>query len=139
MGDPMKKYIITLFVILAALLLCLASCRPGTVEPVPTPGDIEPVFTPGNVEPVSTPGSTEDVTPTPEPTEEPTAIPTSTPTEEPTKEPDAEPTDAPAATEAPQKKGCGSALGGISAFVVLAAAGFGAALAIPRRNRGKKE
>ena len=96
-GDPMKKYIITLFVILAALLLCLASCRPGTVEPVPTPGDIEPVFTPGNVEPVSTPGSTEDVTPTPEPTEEPTAIPTSTPTEEPTKEPD--PTEEPVIEE----------------------------------------
>ena len=97
MGDPMQKYIITLFVILAALLLCLASCRPGTVEPVPTPGDIEPVFTPGNVEPVSTPGSAEDVTPTPEPTEEPTTIPTSTPTEEPTKEPD--PTEEPVIEE----------------------------------------
>ena len=89
----------------------------------------------------ATPEPTEapTATPTPEATEPPAEEPTQAPVEEPTKEPDAEPTDAPAATEAPQKKGCGSALGGISAFVVLAAAGFGAALAMPRRNRGKKE
>ena len=89
----------------------------------------------------ATPEPTEapTATPTPEVTEAPAEEPTQAPVEEPTKEPDAEPTDAPVATEAPQKKGCGSALGGISAVVVLAAAGFGAAFAMPRRNRGKKE
>ena len=89
----------------------------------------------------ATPAPTEapTATPAPEATEPPVEEPTQAPVEEPTNEPAAEPTDAPVATEAPKKKGCGSALGGISAVVVLAAAGFGAAFAMPRRNRGKKE
>ncbi|MBO7658108.1 MAG: hypothetical protein J6T65_02225 [Clostridia bacterium] len=59
----MKRYSMTLLLLMAALLICLVSCKPGGEEPVPTPGDITPVSTPTQ-EPAET------ATPTPAPTPE---------------------------------------------------------------------